>query len=505
MTTAPEGIVARRGRDILPVGWMWLALLCGCSSEGSIHPLAPGGGAGGSAGSGGLAGSGGTGGEGGSPDVGAPLWAEPIRGPLSAHAMKVQIDGEGELAFAGYFEGEAEFAGQPLVSAGEFDLLIAKLTRTGELRWAHTLGSPEREREACAAVAPDGGVVLSGDFEGTLTIDGSTELTSQGLADLLLVRYDPDGALLWAKALGGPGMDMAPVVAFDSAGDLFVAAMFEGTVDFGGGPLTAVSSRDVVVAKFDGPSGAHLWSKSAGGGADEAPHGIAVSPDGDVAVTGWFGNSIDFGTGPLTPGGGFVAVLSGQDGAGIWARALSNGTNVGGCGLGFDAAGDLLVTGWFQGELDFGGGPLTAVDHSDAFVAHYEGTAGTHRWSHGYGGQGTDSSCAAAATANGDWVVGGFFQQTIDFGGGPIQTVAFPPNGFLARLAGLDGAHRWSHRFGGTAGDYVHSVAVHPNGDVVMAANFQDQVDLFGLPLASAGFIDGLVANLPATVLDSTP
>ncbi|WP_437910490.1 SBBP repeat-containing protein [Sorangium sp. So ce327] len=52
---------------------------------------------------------------------------------------------------------------------------------------------------------------------------------------------------LWSAALGGAGADAAYGVATDAAGNLYVTGAFEGTVDFGAGPLTA-TGRDGFVA-----------------------------------------------------------------------------------------------------------------------------------------------------------------------------------------------------------------------------------------------------------------
>ena len=59
-------------------------------------------------------------------------------------------------------------------------------------------------------------------------------------------------------------------------------------------------------------AGALVWSKTFTGGANAAVYGVAAAPAGAVALTGFFGGTIDFGAGPLTSIGGqdgFVALL----------------------------------------------------------------------------------------------------------------------------------------------------------------------------------------------------
>jgi hypothetical protein len=52
-------------------------------------------------------------------------------------------------------------------------------------------------------------------------------------------------------------------VAVDGAGNVLLTGDFDGTVDFGGGPLTSAGSDDIFVAKLDA-QGNHLWSKRFG-------------------------------------------------------------------------------------------------------------------------------------------------------------------------------------------------------------------------------------------------
>ena len=43
-----------------------------------------------------------------------------------------------------------------------------------------------------------------------------------------------------------------------------------------------------------------------------------------------------------------------------------------GTGVASDAAGNVLVTGFFEGTVDFGGGPLMSAGSSDVFVVKLE-------------------------------------------------------------------------------------------------------------------------------------
>ncbi|UCH85237.1 MAG: hypothetical protein JSW50_05985, partial [Candidatus Latescibacterota bacterium] len=65
----------------------------------------------------------------------------------------------------------------------------------------------------------------------------------------------------WSKPLGDAGSQAARGVAVDGT-DAIVIGVFEGTVDFGGGPLSSgVGVGSMYLAKYD-RNGAHLWSRA---------------------------------------------------------------------------------------------------------------------------------------------------------------------------------------------------------------------------------------------------
>jgi hypothetical protein len=81
--------------------------------------------------------------------------------------------------------------------------------------------------------------------------------------------------------------------------DLCVAA----TVDFGGGPLAGTGSRDPIVLKLHA-DGHNLWSKRLVGTALGTARGVAADPNNQVLVAGAFEGTRNFGDGPVANAGG---------------------------------------------------------------------------------------------------------------------------------------------------------------------------------------------------------
>ncbi len=78
-----------------------------------------------------------------------------------------------------------------------------------------------------------------------------------------------------------------------------------------------------------------------------------------------------------------------------------------------------MLTGYFSGSADFGGGTLTSAGSDDIFLAKYD-ASGNHLWSKRFGGDLSDYGTAAALDASGKVVATGACQNAIDLGGGPL-------------------------------------------------------------------------------------
>ncbi|WP_437729919.1 hypothetical protein [Sorangium sp. So ce1335] len=109
--------------------------------------------------------------------------------------------------------------------------------------------------------------------------------------------------LVWAHGYGGPGNERGAAIASDAAGNFYVTGAFEGTVDFGAGPLTSAGGEDIFLLKLD-PSGTLLWSKRFGSSSRERGDAVAIDGSGNVLLAGSYSGglgypTVDFGGGPL--------------------------------------------------------------------------------------------------------------------------------------------------------------------------------------------------------------
>ena len=307
------------------------------------------------------------------------------------------------------------------------------------------------------------------------------------------------GDHLWSKGYG-VGSDHA--VAVDGSGHAVVHGTFFGTVDFGGGPLSATNffDGDQFLARFDA-DGNHLWSlKFSPSGFGVGNEKAAVDPAGNIYLSGrtYNGTTLDFGGGPLPGDSGYLAKFD-ADGVFQWSLACGDATIT---DLAADGA-HLVVTGYTTTGADFGGGVVGTAGGYDIFVASFT-AAGSHAWSAGFGNPSDQGGMSVAIDGSGNVIVAGSQFGTIDFGGGALAA-----NGLDLFLASFDatGVHNWSKLFDGVftpgAGILIDTtVATGPAGAVALVGEIIGTADFGGGPLASNGYADAFCAVF---AVDGTP
>ncbi len=281
------------------------------------------------------------------------------------------------------------------------------------------------------------------------------------------------------------------------------AGVFLGWSDAcsGTGSCTVLINSDRAVGALFGVPGESLWFDQVGSAGTDTAFAVVVDGDDNVLVIGSFSGTVSVGGVALTSAGDrdvFLAKLDVDNGATVWAvRMGATGTDLGG-GVAVDGNGDVLVTGRFEGTVNLGGASLTSAGMSDIFVAKLSGTSGAHVWSQRFGGTGSDYPNVLARDAAGDVLItGSWASPTISFGGSTFSN-AGSSDIFVAKLTGAAGAHVWSRGMGGTGSDYGRAIVADGDGNVVVAGTMSATVNLGGTNLTSAGSDDMFLAKYAA-------
>ncbi|MFO0756804.1 MAG: SBBP repeat-containing protein [Byssovorax sp.] len=383
-------------------------------------------------------------------------------------------------------------------SAADEDCSAATGPCVGTGLWSKVMGANFDDEGASVGLDPQGNVLLGAYSTGMVDF-GCGVINAGPNNSALLVKYAPGGGCLWSKTFGnlGAGNNVSEVksVASDAAGNVYLLGYLIGSADFGGGVLTSASvgESDVLIAKYS-PAGAHLWSKRFGAAGNQYARSIAVDSQGNAVITGFFFGSIDFGGGVLASAGAtdvYVAKFS-PAGALLWAKRYGNVSGQESYGVAVDAADNIVVTGTLKGTMDFGGGNLTSAGLGDVFVAKLD-PAGNHLWSKHFGDAADQTSAAVAVDPAGNVIVVGGFSGTINFGGGNIVS-AGGIDAFLVKLS-PNGDYMMARVGAGTNNQTLSGVSADAFGNLSATGYISDSADFGGGNLMAAAGQDVVVVR----------
>jgi len=173
-------------------------------------------------------------------------------------ARSVAVDSSGNI----YVTGDTGSFG-----AGGADVFLLKYSSSGALLWQKTWGG---------STDPDYGQGVAVDL-GSIYVVGRTKSfgTGGGSDDVFLLKYSPDGALVWQKTWGGTSTDQGLGVAAYS-GSIYVTG---ATNSFGAG-------YEAILLEYNS-AGLLQWQKKYGGTSDDFGFGVAVDSSGNSYFVGY--------------------------------------------------------------------------------------------------------------------------------------------------------------------------------------------------------------------------
>lgn len=360
-------------------------------------------------------------------------------------------------------------------------LIILFCAWSAQAQWANGYGGTGTDSAAAIATDPSGNILFCGYFGGTANFGGTNVVNAGANPGLVVAKYDRTGAHQWSAGYSGSGSIVPVGICSDPSGNIFVCGKFSGTVNFGGGSVTSSGGLDLFVVKYSS-TGGFLWSKLLGDTLDDSANGVACDASGNVVVTGFFSGSVNFGGGVIsTPFGNpnvFLAKYS-STGTYILAKNFSSVAANQGNGVALDSSGNIFLCGFFLGsQIDFGGGPLMNNGGSDGFVGKFTPSGG-YIWATNFGGTVADQATGIAVDPSGNPILTGFFTTAATIAGVPLTTVG-GSDVFLAKY-NANGVGAWARGFSSPgSGDQPGGVAVDRNGNVVTTGHFTTTINMGG-------------------------
>lgn len=338
-------------------------------------------------------------------------------------SMGVAVDDSGNSYICGFVSKRTSFGDFILQPLAEAALFAAKYNPSGKCIWVKSFGEAGVMAANGIALSKDGTIYIvgtlgesAGGTPGIATI-GRSVLRSGSTGDLILLKLESNGEIIWGKQLKCSGNASGSGVSIDLSGNAYVVGFYEGVIE--GTKLKSRGKRDILIAKFK-HDGQILWLKGEGGPGWDEGHCVKVDSEVGFVVAGAFEGKMRIGSHVFdkTGLGEFIVIKYDSSGNIVWA----NRSNCGGVANGVvtDLFGNCYVTGEFGGTLVFGKSILTSIGSykglaaRDAFLGKYDKN-GKPQWAIRTGGvEGADVGNSVSVDALGNvYFTGSFFLRAV--------------------------------------------------------------------------------------------
>ena len=429
------------------------------------------------------------------PTDGTTQWAKKAGAVEGQSALGVTTDPQGNVIVAGAFTNSIDFGVGALSSAGLTDAYLAKLDPNGTAVWSKKYGDGGFHQYAQhVATDAQGNIVVSGHFRGSINFGGGAlNDISNFFEDLFVAKLDGAGNHIWSKRYGDINNEESQAIATDPQGNILTVGAFQKTINFGGGAIIAEDGGfNGFVAKLS-PTGDQIWAKSYGDTTEQKALGVTSDKDGNVYVVGYHQGSIDFGGGALTADGtnknAYIAKLS-PTGAYIWAKSFAT-TDSAAVDVAVDASNNVYVLGNYKGSITLGDKTFDAGNAYNVFLLKLD-AAGTQTWAKNYGKPNAAEEASSIALDGAKPILFGIYNGSIDFGGGALTSVG-GFDIFVAKLD-ESGCQTHAKSYGDAALQRGESVALDPAGNIIFAGSFDGTVD-FGAGALTAEASDAYIVK----------
>ncbi len=288
--------------------------------------------------------------------------------------------------------------------------------------WTKTIGGSNIDIGNCVRETSDGGFIIAGYTRSYGTASGR---------NLLLIKTDSFGNVIWANGYGGNNDDEASSVVQNSDGG-FVACGYTKSYGSGG--------NDFYLVKVDA-NGNQLWDRVFGGTSDEEAYSMVASDDGGFLIAG---ATSSFGAGSRD----IWLIKTDASGSQQWIKTIGGLSSDGARSINKTSDGGYIITGW---TFSYGPGAVGNV-----WLVKTD-SLGNMQWNKFFGGSDVDRGLSVQQTLDGGYIITGY---TASSGTGLDDMLLIKTDSA--------GNAQWQYTFGGTGRDYGNSVIQSSDGGYVI-------------------------------------
>ncbi|KPK63713.1 hypothetical protein AMJ83_05805 [candidate division WOR_3 bacterium SM23_42] len=319
--------------------------------------------------------------------------------------------------------------------AVDADMLVLKVDANGDMVWSRSFGGVGTEYGNACLALDDGYLLL-----------GYTTSYGEGSKDVYLVRIDEDGNDIWSKTYGGKSWDVGTAMCRADNDNYYICGFSHS---FG------VGEEDIYLIKID-QEGNEIWSERFGGFRIDMANSIHSTPDGGCLVGATCGS--------YSPNTDFCLVKIDASGMQEWRKTYSaTGTH----GHGFD---------WCKSSSATNDGGTVMTGYSDCndmmdVVVVKTDDEGNEQWLRTFGNHPFYDYGNAVCQSYDGYIVAGITKSMTK----PTDTSRKIYNNdiYLVRLD-TKGNIRGKQTIGGIGSDWANTVMATQGGNVLVCGHAEN-------------------------------
>ena len=267
-----------------------------------------------------------------------------------------------------YLSGYSQGTLSELSNSGNKDVILLKYNDKGKLVWSKQIGTLTNEEGKGIKYDSQNNIYVVGSTHSSL--DGNTHT---GLSDLFILKYNELGIKQWSKQLGTDKIDQALSVLIDSSESVFITGRTNGDLVSN---TNKDNKSDYFIIKYDN-SGNKISTNQFGVTKDDISFSITNDKTGNIYISGSTSNTLDNET---HIGGKDLFIVKYDSSLNrLWTKTLGTSNDEEAYSLALDSLGNLYVVGYTKGSLD-GNSRLGTSNDKDIFIIKYD-EDGNKEWS----------------------------------------------------------------------------------------------------------------------------
>jgi hypothetical protein len=432
-------------------------------------------------------------------DCGRSLTAdEKTLQPLGAGGIErdqgnsIITDASGNVYVLGSFEGTATFGQYTFVAPGDTNIVLIKYSPDGNIIWAERSYANNFVLGNGIATDPSGNIYIVGEFRDTIIFGDTLTSGDPDSASFFMVKFNKDGNIQWTKQGDKNHETTITDIAIDTDGFIYVTGAYKGSPYFNGTVLTTSDSIDIFLAKY-APNGSLIWIKEETGTSLEIGSSIAVDNIGNIFIAGRFEGTAIISDSTFTSIDSTDIFIAKYNNAGDfqWAKHGKGMRLSFSTGIATDIDGNTIFSGVYSDDLSLGDSTLTKSGFFNLFVAKYDAD-GNLLWTRKNEGTGAAiANSIAVDDANNIYITGLFVSQTI-FGNDTISSTQVAL--FIVKYQ-PDGTVLWIEKAESTSSVIGNDITTHPSGVISLTGAFSGMATFGNKSLTSNGDEDLFMAQ----------